>query len=132
MFNSLDTLKEILQVFTPLFKHIRINRGRVYEDIDESLFSVDIVDFLIKKGLSYREAHDVVGRLVKDCLDKARSISSLSEEELKSYCKELTPEIKDLFKPEVSVKLKISFGGTNPQFVQQQIKRWQKRLKKTA
>jgi len=65
---------------------------------DESLFSVDIVEYLIKKGVSYRRAHDIVGRMVRDCLDKGRKISSLSDKELRKYSPELKADVRNILK----------------------------------
>ena len=46
--------------------------------LDESFFTVDVMDYLVKKGVSNRDAHDILGRMVKDCLDQGKAISSLS------------------------------------------------------
>ena len=71
LFDAIDTVKNMLEVFIPLFENIIIEKEAIAAKLnDESLFSVDIVEYLIKKGISYRQAHDIVGRLVRDCLDK--------------------------------------------------------------
>jgi argininosuccinate lyase len=90
---------------------------------------VDIVEYLIKKGISHRQAHDIVGRMVRDCLDKGRKLSSLSAQELKKYSPKLSLNVKNILTPEASVRLKVSFGSTNPALVQKQIQSWQKRLR---
>lgn len=129
LFDALDTVKGTLEIFIHLFKNITLNEDVIASRLmDESLFSVDIVEHLIKRGLSYREAHDTVGRMVKDCLDKGRKLSSLSEKELKKYSKKLGPDIKRILNAWTSVNLKTSKGSTNPRLVTQQINKWSKRL----
>ena len=130
LFNSLDTVKDILEIFIALFGNIVIEKEAIAARLkDESLFSVDIVEYLIKKGVSYREAHDIVGKVVKMSLDKGKKISGLTGAELKKYSPKLGPNIKNLLNAQASVNLKVSFGSTNPRLVATQIKKWNKRLK---
>ncbi|MFA5090945.1 MAG: argininosuccinate lyase [Candidatus Omnitrophota bacterium] len=130
LFDAIDAVKDMLGIFIPLFGNIRVNKEVVAARLmDESLFSVDIVEHLIKKGLSYRQAHDVVGRLVRDCLDKGRKISSLSNEQLKKYSPKLGPEVRGILDAWASVNLKTSYGGTNSRLVARQLEKWDRRLR---
>jgi argininosuccinate lyase len=130
LFDAIETVKDILQIFIEMFKNIRVKEEVVAARLnDESLFSVDIVEYLITKGLPYRKAHDIVGRLVKDCLDKGKNISDLSDTELKKYSNKLGPEVKKILNAWASVNLKVSHGSTNPRLVKRQINFWAKRLK---
>ena len=129
LFNAIDTMKDILEIFIALFGNIVIEKEAIAAKLmDESLFSVDIVEYLIKKGVSYREAHDIVGRMVKDCLDKGKKISSLTNHELKKYSDKLKPDVKKILNAQASVNLKASYGGTSPKLVERQIKLWSKKL----
>ena len=129
LFDAVDTVKDILEIFVQLFRNISVNKEVIAERLmDESLFSVDIVEYLIKKGTSYREAHDIVGRMVKDCLDKGKKISSLSAQELKKYSEKLDPDVRGILNAWASVSLKTSYGGTSPKRVVKQINSWEKKL----
>lgn len=129
LFDAIDTIKNMLEIFMPLFENITIRKETIEAKLkDESLFSVDMVEYLIKKGLSYREAHNIVGRMVRECLDKGRKISSLSRIELKRYSAQLAPDIKNILNAQASVSLKKSYAGTNPRLVKKQINRWEKGL----
>ncbi|MDD5116105.1 MAG: argininosuccinate lyase [Candidatus Omnitrophica bacterium] len=130
LFESIDAVRDILNIFTALFANIAVKGREISEKIsDESLFSVDIVEYLNKKGLSYRKAHDIVGRMVRDCLDKGSKISSLSEAELKRYSPQLKADVKKILNAWASVNLKRSFGSTNPKLVRRQLASWKKRLR---
>jgi argininosuccinate lyase len=130
LFDAMDTVKDILEIFIALFGNIVIEKEAIAARLkDESLFSVDIVEYLIKKGVSYREAHDIVGRMARDCLGKGENISGLTKAELKKYSSKLDIDIKDFLNPVSSVNLKISYGSTNPKLVAKQISKWDKRLK---
>ncbi|MFA6358128.1 MAG: argininosuccinate lyase [Candidatus Omnitrophota bacterium] len=130
LFDAIDTIKDILDIFTALFQNIVIEKEAIASKVkNESLFSVDIVEYLIKKGLSYRKAHDVVGKMVRGCLDQGKAISGLSLVELKKYSVLLDRDIYKILNALASVNLKVSFGSTNPKLVKQQLSAWQKRLK---
>jgi len=129
LFNSVDTIKDILAILAELFKNVTLKKDVIAERLmDESLFSVDIVEHLIRKGLSYREAHDVVGRLVRESLDKGKNISSLELSELKKYSDKLDSGIKNILNAWASVNLKTSQGSTNPKLVAKQLAIWSKKL----
>jgi len=129
LFDAIDTVKSILEIFVEIPKNIRINKRVVAARLmDESLFSVDVVEYLIKKGVSYRQAHDIVGRMVRDCLDRGRNISSLSPRELQKYSDKLKPDVKNILNAWASVNLKTSYGGTSPRLVARQIAKWEKKL----
>lgn len=130
LFDAVDTVKDILEIFVALFQNIVIEKEAIAKRVqDESLFSVDIVEYLIKKGVSYRKAHDVVGKMVRDCLDKGKKISSLSKNELKRYSEKLAPDVRNILNAWNSVNRKSSFGSTNPKLVAKQIYLWEKKLK---
>jgi len=130
LFDALDNVKESLEILAELFENIVVKKEAIASHLkDESLFTVDIVEYLIKKGVSYRQAHDIVGRMVKDCLDKGKRISELSVGELKRFSPFLDLEIKHFLDPGVSVELKRSLGGTSPQLVAGRIDYWRRRLK---
>jgi len=129
LFDAVDTMKDILEIFMALFGNIVIEKEAIASKVkDESLFSVDIVEYLIKKGISYRKAHDIVGKMVIDCLDKGRKISSLSNDQLKKYSNKLTPDIRNILNAQASVAFKSSYGSTNPKRVAKQLANWTKRL----
>lgn len=129
LFDAIDTVKDILEIFIVLFENIVIEKEAIAcKIVDESLFSVDIVEYLIKRGVSYRDAHDIVGSMVRDCLDKGKKISSLTNNELKKYSPKLSADVKTILNAWASVNLKTSHGGTNPKLVEKQLQNWRKRL----
>jgi argininosuccinate lyase len=130
LFDALDTVKDILEIFVQILGKIRLNKAVIASRLgDESLFSVDVVEYLINRGVSYREAHDIVGRMVKDCLDRGRKISDLTNAELKKYSVKLGKDVKNILNAWASVELKKSYGGTNPRLVEKQLENWGRRLR---
>ena len=129
LFDAIDTMKDILEIFVDLFENIIVEKEAIAAKIkDESLFSVDIVEYLIKKGVSYRQAHDIVGKMVKDCLDKGKKISDLSPSQLKGYSLKLDADVKKILNAAASLNLKRSYGSTNPVLVNRQLSVWSRKL----
>jgi argininosuccinate lyase len=130
LFDSISSIEDMLALMAELFSGIRVNHDRLKGRIkDESFFSVDILDYLVKKGASYREAHDTVGRMVKECLDRGRRIKDLTLGELRAFSPRFGLDVKRLLDPGVSVNGKKSFGSTNPAMVRSRIVFWKRRLK---
>lgn len=129
LFGSAEKIKDMAGLLTKLFAGLKVKEktiaGRIH---DETFFSVDIMEYLIKKGVSYRQAHDTVGTMIRECVDNGRKIADLTLAELKGYSPSFGVDVKALLDPKVSVNNKKSFGSTNPKLVAQQIARWKKML----
>lgn len=129
LFAAVDTSRQMLEIFAELFKNIKVNKESIGRGLgNEALFSVDLAEYLIKKGLTYRKAHDAIGRLVADILDKGRKIKDLSLGELKKYSSKFEKDCFPLLSAEVSVSLKKHSAGTSPENVLKQINFWEKKL----
>ena len=130
LFDCVETIENMLPLMAQLIKGIKVKKENIARAVDSQYFySVDILEYLIKKGVSYRDAHDIVGTMVKKCLDKDINISDLTLVQLQKYSKNFALDVKKLLKPEVSVKIKRSVGSTNPVMVKKQIAIWKKKLK---
>ena len=129
LFDSVDTTKFMLLILVKIFASMKVKKDNASKRVlDESFFTVDVMDYLVKKGVSYRDAHDILGRMVRDCLDQGKKISSLTGGELKRYSPALEVDVKKLFNPQMSVKIKFSLGSTNPRMVVSQLNQWSKKL----
>jgi argininosuccinate lyase len=129
LFDTVETTELMLQTLAKLFLNLKVKKQEIAKHIqDEGLFCVDAMDYLVKKGVSYRDAHDVLGKMVKECLDKGMRISSLSKAQLKAYHPLFNEDVKKLFNPQTSVRIKTSLGSTNPDLVKKQLDGWIKQL----
>lgn len=129
LFQSVEKVKEMAGLLIKLFTGLKVNAAVLNKRVqDELFFSADIMEYLIQKGVSYRDAHDIVGTMIKDCVDKGKKIADLTKEQLKRYCPRFDPDVKKLLNAKMSVGIKKSSGSTNPVFVRKQIYQWKKRL----
>lgn len=131
LFNSIEIVAGSLEVLARLFKGIKVNLKRVSEAAkDELMVATDLAEYLIKKKIASNQAQQIVGRIVRYCLDKKRKLSELSLKEMKSFSNRFESDIFELFSPQASIKAKRSSGSTNPVQVKAALARWQRKLKR--
>ncbi len=129
LFDTVETIEAMLKVVAGIFTTLKVKKpSAAWKTKDESFFTVDVMDYLIKKGVSYRDAHDILGKIVRECLDRGVSIASLEADQLKGYHPLFGEDVKKLFNPQTSVKIKASLGSTNPDLVAKQLHLWSERL----
>ncbi len=119
IFDTIDTLKVILQIYPDMLKTMKVNKERMYQSCRKGfLNATDLADYLALKGLPFRQAHEVVGRAVLYCLNEKLELEEVPVEKWQ----ELFPELKDYFNQEIyyylqidnSVEKRNSSGGTAP------------------
>jgi len=110
LFNSFEIVSAELNVLTGLIKALKFNEAKLEEHLkDESLYATDLVYYLVDKKIPFKEAHALVGKLVKHSVDHAVEIKEMPESLLKKFSpKFVKDEIVKLFDPLVSVKSKKS------------------------
>ena len=129
LFDSVDTIKQMVELLSNMFSTLKVKKESASKAIkNDSFFTVDLMEYLIRKNVSYREAHDIVGKMVKECLDHDKKISDLSENDLKKYSKKFALDVKKIFYAQNSINAKKSLGSTNPILVKKQLATWKKKL----
>lgn len=114
LFDAVDTLKGCLTIFIPMLDTMAVNRERMYEATkDGFLNATDLADYLVGKGLPFRTAHGIVGKLVKHCIDNHKRLESLSLEEFKAESSLIGEDIYEILKIENVVQVRNSYGGTS-------------------
>jgi len=122
-----DTL-DSLKIMSGLTAGIMFRKERLYASINELTMTTDIAEYLVRKNMPFREAHAVCGRIVRYCMEKNKSLKSMGMEEWKSFSTQFSPDIKEILSYENSVKSKKSSGGTSPELVRKEIRRWKKKI----
>ncbi len=121
LFDASDTLLASLAVFQGMLATMRI-RGGVMARAAEGSFATatDLADYLVKKGLPFRQAHEVVGRLVRYCIDNTKTFGALSLEEYKQFSPLFEEDARQITTA-TSLAARNSYGGTAPNQVQSAI-----------
>jgi argininosuccinate lyase len=95
---------------------------------DSFLLAADLADYLVEKGLAFRKAHEVVGRVVRYALDHQKSLPACNLKEFQQFSKKFEKDVFDFLALEKSLARKGLIGGTAPQAIQQQIKEAERAL----
>ncbi len=115
IFDALDQLKLALQVLIGFLPKLKFKEERMYELAKNSfLFSTDVAEYLTIKGIPFREAHKIVGEIIKYCEENRKGLEDLTLEEWQKFSPLFTEEILELFSPEKSIYLKKTLGSPNP------------------
>jgi argininosuccinate lyase len=113
LFDTVDTLKFSLSVYAAMLKGMKVNADRMREALDDDFSNAtDMADYLVRKGLPFREAHSVVGRAVRLAIDTGRSLAVLPLSELQSLNSSFSDDILAALKIETCVEARNSEGGT--------------------
>lgn len=130
LFDTVDTVKAVLGVLREMIPAIRFNQERMYESASKGYSTAtDIAEYLVKKGVPFRQAHEITGRLVLYCLKKRRDLKELDIKEFKDFSDLFDSDIYPLLTPEGSVRNKLSYGSTSRKEVLKQIRRLKAQLK---
>ncbi|RJP28200.1 MAG: argininosuccinate lyase [Candidatus Omnitrophota bacterium] len=112
LFDSFEIVEKELKILTGLISTLRFNKDKIEEQLkDESLYATDLVYYLVNKGVAFKDAHTIIGKLVKYSLDNSIEIKSMPESLLKKFSgKIVKKDIIKLFDPKVSVNSKKSIN----------------------
>lgn len=131
LFDTVNTVKICLAVFNGMMQTAKFKKTATEELQSEGfLTATDIADYLVLKGLPFRDAHEVTGRAVAYCLKAKKSLAELSLTEFKKISPKFKEDVLDHISIEGSIARKASYGGTARKNVVEQIARLQKILKK--
>jgi argininosuccinate lyase len=110
LFSSIETVLAELQILTGLVTTLKFNKAKIEEHLeDESLYATDLVYYLVGKGVPFKTAHTIIGKLIKHSIDSNIEIKSMSLPELEKFSAKFDrEEILKLFNPGVSVEAKRS------------------------
>ncbi|MDH4276285.1 MAG: argininosuccinate lyase [Gammaproteobacteria bacterium] len=127
LFDSVDTLRGCLRVFTDMVPALRVNRERMLQATLQGFSTAtDLADYLVRKGAAFRDAHEIVGKAVRYGVEQGRDLSALTLEELQRVGAMITQDVFDVLTPQGSVAARNHIGGTAPQQVRAAIVRARK------
>ncbi|MDL1956144.1 MAG: argininosuccinate lyase [Candidatus Desulfofervidus auxilii] len=122
LFDTIDTIKPSLKLLAILWENIKFKKENMIKATEKGfLLATDLADYLVTKGLPFREAHNLVGEIVKYCQEKGKELYELSIKEIKKFSDLFEDDIKEVLNIENAIKRKKSFGGTAPDEVKRQI-----------
>ncbi len=130
LFDAIDTVKGCLTVFAPMIETMRVNDGVMAQAARGGFTNAtDVADYLAKKGVPFRQAHEIVGKLVLSCIKEGRNLDDLSLEEYQALSPVFGADIHEAISVEHCVRARNIPGGPAPEQVQAAIASGRERLK---
>jgi argininosuccinate lyase len=121
-FDSVDTLQAILAVVPPMIGSLTFRTDRMRQAAGENFATAtDLADYLVKKGLAFRQAHGVVGKIVRFCEAEGKGLDGLSLVELRRFSPLFQDDAKDALTVEASLRARAATGGTAPDAVRRSL-----------
>ncbi|MCL6099704.1 MAG: argininosuccinate lyase [Bacteroidetes bacterium] len=130
LLEALNTTKDCLNIASELLKNTKFNRDRFEQTLDGDFsLATELVDYLVRKNVPFRQAHHIVGNVVAVCADLKKKLNELTLAEYKKISPKFEKDIFMILTARASVQNKKSQGSTSPVEIEKQIKFWAKKLK---
>lgn len=133
LFDTVNTVKMCLAVFNGMIKSAKFKKVSLQKLQSEGfLTATDIADYLVLKGVPFRSAHEITGKIVAYCLQSKKNLAEVSLAEFKKISPKFEEDVRDHISIESSMQRKASYGGTARKNVVQQIERLQKKIEESV
>lgn len=130
LFDSVENAAELLEMAGRMISSLGVNRDRALAALgDEALYATDFADYLVSKGVAFKEAHDQVGRIVNFAEENQIAISKIGLDILCRFAPRADGDVYALFDATHSVSMKKTLGSTHPREVARQISAWKRKLR---
>jgi len=129
LFDTADTVEICLEVMSRLLSEITFNGEKLRDAIAKGyLAATDLADYLVRKGITFREAHEIVGNMVLFAVDQGKELHELSLAEMKGFVKKINDDVYEWLNPVSTIERRNIPGGTGPDMVKQRLKEARKEL----
>lgn len=129
LFDTIDNLKGSLRIYADMLPHIKVNKKAMYEAASKGFSTAtDLADYLVRNGVAFRDAHEVVGKAVRLGIEQGKDLSELKLDELKSFSAAINDDVFEVLTVEGSVAARDHIGGTAPRQVKLAVEALRKRL----
>jgi len=120
-FDSERNLQMVIKVFTHVLLTLKVREDKIERDLDPFLLATDMADYLVRKGMPFRQAHKVIGRLVGYCVETDTPLTEVPLEKLKEFSDMFDSGVAKLYSWEQAVNARSVKGGTSLESVKAQI-----------
>lgn len=130
MFDTVETILNSLDVLAGMLSSMQVNKAKMQQTTENDFSNAtELADYLAEKGLPFREAHEIVGKLVLDSIKHGKNIQDWDLEELQAYHPLIEEDVYIYLHPETAVQRRNFLGGTGFEQVKYQIEQAKKELK---
>jgi argininosuccinate lyase len=131
LFDAIDTVQRALGIYAPLLASMTIKRARMRERAQQGFSTAtDLADYLVRRGIPFRDAHAVVGQAVRHGLETGRDLSALDLDELRQFSEAIEADVFEVLTLDGAVAARNHIGGTAPARVCDAVKQARLRLRR--
>ncbi|KAF0220923.1 MAG: argininosuccinate [Geobacteraceae bacterium] len=124
LFDTIDTIKGSLKIFADMVREMRVNAENMRTAAAKGFSTAtDVADYLVRKGMPFRDAHEVVGKAVRYCIEKDKDLPELTIAEWKGFSERIEEDIFAAITLDASVNARRATGGTALERVKEEIER---------
>ncbi len=124
LFDTIDTVKGCLKVYADMIPSMQIKRDNMRKQVQQGFTTAtDLADYLVRQGVAFRDAHEIVGKVVRYCVEHEVSLDNLPLEVLQSFSSLIQQDVYAVLTLEGSVAARQHFGGTAPARVKEAAQR---------
>lgn len=132
-FDAMRTTNGCIQLFSGMLDTMSFNKDNMYRSSKEGFTNAtDVADYLVGKGVAFRDAHGIVGRIVLECIDKKIAIDDMSLDELKAMCPAFEEDIYDAISMETCVSKRLTKGACSKTSMEEAIAGYEGFIKSVA
>jgi argininosuccinate lyase len=129
LFDTVDTVLDTLRAFAEMIPGIEVDAAAMRRAAEEGFSTAtDLADYLVKRGLPFRDAHEAVAHAVRKAAARGCDLAALPLAELQAFAPQIDADVYDVLGVDGSVAARAHLGGTAPQQVRAQVERWRTRL----
>jgi argininosuccinate lyase len=129
LFDTVDTVQQCLIVMARLLRGVAFNKEAMRKAVDEGyLVATDLADYLVRRGMTFRQAHETVGKMVLYSIDRKRELGQLTLKEMRSFARQIERDVYDWLDPSFCIKRRNIPGGTGPEVVWKSIEKAREEL----
>jgi argininosuccinate lyase len=122
LLDTVDTVEQCLIVMTRVLKEVSFDKEVMRKAVEEGyLVATDLADYLVRKGMTFRKAHETAGKLVLYAIDQNKELGQLSLDEMKGFAREIEKDVYQWLEPSFGITRRNIPGGTGPDMVRKSI-----------
>jgi argininosuccinate lyase len=129
LFDTVDTVEQCLMVMAKILRGTAFNGERMRKAVEEGyLVATDLADYLVRKGMTFRKAHETAGKMVLYAMERGKELAHLTLDEMKSFTRKIGEDVYSWLDPSFCVGRRNIPGGTGPDMVRKSIEKAREEL----
>lgn len=129
LFDTVDQVLSTLNLYSELILGLTAHKQAMRNAVEQGYATAtDLADYLVKKGMLFRDSHEIVAQVVKKAEEEGKTLQDLSLTTLQGFSSVIKEDVYDVLSPEGSMESRKAIGGTAPSQIEKQLKRWKEIL----